>query len=62
MIIHEVAIGDTVQLKKTHPCGGLIWKIDRIGVDIGMVCQTCERRVVVPRSKFNKRVKKVLTP
>jgi len=47
-------------MRKPHPCGGYEWEITRIGADIGMRCLTCERRVMLPRSKFEKRVKAVL--
>lgn len=53
----EINIGDVVRLRKPHPCGGSEWQVVRIGVDIGMVCQTCQRRVLLPRSDFEKRIK-----
>ena len=53
----EINIGDVVRLRKRHPCGGYEWQVVRIGVDIGMVCQTCQRRVLLPRSDFEKRIK-----
>jgi len=53
-------VGDRVRMRKPHPCGGYEWEITRIGADIGMRCLTCERRVMLPRSKFEKRVKAVL--
>ena len=59
-MIVQVNIGDVVQMRKQHPCGGYIWKVTRLGVDIGIECTTCQRQVKIPRSKFNKRVKKVL--
>jgi hypothetical protein len=58
----DVAIGDIAHMRKPHPCGGYEWRIIRIGVDIGMVCQTCQRRVLLPRSTFNKRVKRLTRP
>ena len=56
----EVHIGDRVRLRKPHPCGGYEWEVTRIGADIGIVCLTCGRRVMLPRSKFEKRVKTIL--
>jgi hypothetical protein len=53
----EVSIGDVVRLRKPHPCGGYEWEVFRTGADIGMECLTCSRRVMLPRSKFEKRVK-----
>lgn len=60
-MIPELHIGDIARLRKVHPCGSYEWRIIRIGVDIGMVCLGCERRVLIPRSTFNKRVK-IITP
>ena len=60
-MIPEVHVGDIVQLRKVHPCGSYKWRVVRIGVDIGLVCLGCDRRVLIPRSTFNKRVK-TITP
>jgi hypothetical protein len=57
----EIHVGDHVQLRKKHPCGSFEWEVVRTGVDIGLVCQGCGRRVLLPRGTFNKRLKKVLT-
>ena len=45
-------------LKKPHPCGGSRWEVVRVGMDIGIVCQTCSRRVMLPRSELERRVKR----
>ena len=58
----KVELGDIVQLRKKHPCGSDRWTVVRVGVDIGLVCQGCGRRILLPRSKFNKQVKTVLGP
>jgi hypothetical protein len=56
----EVHTGDKVRMRKPHPCGGYEWEVTRIGADIGLRCLTCGRRVMLPRSKFEKRVKTIL--
>ena len=53
-------MGDIIRLRKKHPCGSYEWQIVRLGVDIGLVCQNCSRRILLPRSTFNKRLKKVV--
>jgi hypothetical protein len=45
-------------MKKPHPCGSLEWEITRTGTDFGLRCAGCGRRVLVPRSQFEKQVKK----
>ena len=57
----QLAIGDVVRLRKVHPCGGWEWEITRIGADIGLRCLTCGRRVLLPRSKVEKRIKSMVS-
>lgn len=53
-------VGDVVQMKKPHPCGSNEWEIQRVGVDFVITCRGCGHRVMVPRPKFEKAVKKVI--
>jgi hypothetical protein len=53
----EIKLGDVVRLKKKHPCGGYQWQVVRLGADIGIKCLQCRRRVLLPRSTFERRVK-----
>lgn len=53
-------IGDTVQMRKQHPCGGDHWQIVRIGADIGMRCLTCGRKVLLPRAECERRIKRIV--
>ncbi len=52
--------GDTVRLRKKHPCGSYEWTVTRIGADIGLACLSCGRRIMLPRGTFNKRLKMVV--
>jgi hypothetical protein len=56
----EIHLGDIVRLRKPHPCGSYDWEVVRVGTDVGLVCQTCGRRVMLQRSVFNKRLKTIL--
>ncbi|MCH4188671.1 MAG: DUF951 domain-containing protein [Megasphaera sp.] len=53
-------VGDVVQMKKAHPCGSNEWEVLRIGVDFVIRCCGCGHRVMIPRSKFEKAVKKMI--
>lgn len=53
----EIRLGDVVRLRKPHPCGGYEWTVVRLGADIGLHCTTCQRRVLLTRREFEKRVK-----
>ncbi len=50
-------MGDVVRLKKKHPCGSDEWQVVRLGADIGIKCLKCQRRVLIARSVFERRVK-----
>lgn len=54
----DVALTDVVRLRKPHPCGGFEWTVVRLGADIGITCNTCGHRVLLPRRDLEKRVKK----
>ena len=56
----EISIGDRVRMRKPHPCRGYEWEVTRTGADIGIRCLTCGRRVMLPRSKFEKQVKQIV--
>lgn len=56
-MVMEIRIGDIVRLRKPHPCGGVEWEVVRLGADIGIKCQKCQHRVLLPRSTFERRVK-----
>ena len=49
-------LGDVVRLRRGHPCGGDTWLIDRLGADIGLRCQTCDRHVLVDRRTVERRL------
>jgi hypothetical protein len=56
----QLNVGDVVQMRKTHPCGGDTWTIVRVGADIGMRCLTCSRRVMLPRAECERRIKRIV--
>ena len=56
----RIGLGDSVRLRKPHPCGGYEWEVVRLGLDIGLICQVCGRRILLPRSTFNKRLKAIV--
>lgn len=61
MPVIDVRVGDVVRLRKPHPCGSFEWTVTRIGTDIGLKCQTCGHRVMLPRGRFNKRLKEFVS-
>ncbi len=61
-MVLELRLGNVLRLKKTHPCGNNLWEVVRLGADIGIKCQKCERRVLLQRSYLERRVREVLKP
>lgn len=56
----NVQVGDRVEMKKPHPCGGKSFEILRVGMDFKIKCESCGREVMVPRNKIEKNIKKIL--
>jgi hypothetical protein len=56
----QFQLGDIVQMKKPHPCGTNEMEIIRMGMDIRIKCVGCKHSVMVPRMKFESKLKKVL--
>lgn len=50
------AVGDVVTMRKPHPCGGSTWEVRRVGADLGMVCRTCGRRIMMDRFEVQRRM------
>lgn len=53
-------LGDVVRMKKPHPCGADTWQVWRTGIDFGIKCLGCGRRVMIPRRKFERSVKALI--
>jgi hypothetical protein len=57
MPVLKLVLGDVVRTRKAHPCGGDQWEIVRLGADIGLRCLRCDRKVLMPRSKLERRIR-----
>jgi hypothetical protein len=56
----QLRIGDVLRMKKAHPCGGHLWDVKRLGADIGITCQKCDRYLLLPRSYLERRVREII--
>ena len=57
----EYKLNDLVEMKKEHPCHkSKQWRIIRMGADIRIKCLGCGTSVLMPRSEFEKKVKKII--
>ena len=59
MDIPKLTVGDVLEMKKEHPCGGKLFKILRVGSDIRIICLKCEHDLTLPRVKLEKSIKKI---
>ena len=51
---------DKVELKNPHPCGSTQWEILRMGMGIKLKCLGCGHELMVPRSKAEKSIRKIM--
>lgn len=55
----DIRVGDTIEMKKAHPCGCARWTVLRIGADFRIRCCGCGREVMRPRTTVERSIKKV---
>ena len=61
MNVESYGLNDIVEMKKEHPCHlSKQWKIIRMGADIRIKCLGCGTSVLMPRQKFEKKLKRVV--
>lgn len=58
--IIKISVGDTLEMKKQHPCGARRFKVLRVGSDVRIVCEGCGRDMTMPRIKLEKAIKKII--
>ena len=56
----DVRLGDTLLMKKKHPCGCDKFAVLRIGADFRIKCIQCGREVMLERVKVEKNIKKII--
>lgn len=56
----DIHLGDILELKKTHPCGSREWLVLRVGMDFKLRCRGCGHELMIPRSKAEKSIKKII--
>ena len=57
----RISVGDTLELKKPHPCGKSSFRVARTGSDVRIVCLGCGRDVTVERLKLEKNIRSVIS-
>lgn len=57
----KLELGDTVILKKPHPCGSARFSVVRVGADYKLKCLGCGHVVMLDSTKAEKRIKHIDT-
>lgn len=58
----DVQVGDTIIMKKQHPCGCDRFVVTRTGMDFKIKCEKCGHEAMVSRQKAEKNIKKIIRP
>ena len=58
----DVRVGDTLVMKKQHPCGGSEMLVLRSGADFRLRCTKCGHEMMVPRVKIEKHIRAIRRP
>lgn len=56
----DIRVGDKLQMKKKHPCGAVTFTVLRVGMDFKIRCDGCSHEMMLPRTKVEKSIKKVI--
>ena len=56
----DIRVNDILEMKKQHPCGSKEFTVLRSGMDFRLKCVGCGREFLIPRSKAEKNIKKVI--
>lgn len=59
--IIRFCVGDTLELKKTHPCGNRSFEVLRVGSEVRVRCIGCGHDMVLDRIKLEKAIRRVHT-
>ena len=55
----KMSVGNRIELKKTHPCGGNSFIILRVGSEVRIKCEKCGHDMTIDRIKLEKSIKKI---
>jgi len=58
----DVRVGDTLVMKKPHPCGANEMLVLRSGADFRLRCLGCGREMMVARAKIERHIRAIRRP
>ena len=53
-----LTVGEIVETKKPHPCGGREWEVVRTGADYKIKCLTCGRVILLGHDELLRRIRR----
>lgn len=56
----DVQLGDTLVMKKAHPCGEKRWLVLRTGADFRLRCLGCGHEIMTARFKIEKNIRQII--
>lgn len=56
----DIRVNDVLVMKKNHPCGGNSFLVLRSGMDFKLKCEKCGHEIMIPRSKAEKNIRRVV--
>lgn len=56
----DIRVGDTLVMKKAHPCGEKRWSVLRTGADFRIRCMGCGHEVMIARFKAEKNIRQII--
>ncbi|MBQ7338594.1 MAG: DUF951 domain-containing protein [Clostridia bacterium] len=59
MQIVRFYVGDTLEMKKSHPCGDKHFEVLRVGAQVRVRCTGCGRDMVLDRIKLERAIRRV---
>lgn len=55
----DVRVGDTLNMKKAHPCGSKQWLVLRTGADFRLRCVGCGHEMMIDRFKIERNIRSI---
>lgn len=56
----QLTVGEKFLAKKSHPCGGNVFVVRRVGSLCRIECATCGHPLEIDRVKLEKMIKKII--
>ena len=59
-MITDIRVGDSLVMKKSHPCSSDCFSVLRTGMDVRLRCESCVREIILTCAKAEKMIKTII--